>query len=138
MPTQTGPATETRPQHLGALERANAIRLQQAMVKRWIREPGDMHESRARAAKLVRNPGDASFLGELGVEALSRMKIGALLSECNRTGPVVVRKLLRRLDVNELRAVGQLTPNQADRIVRALCGGHTEQLEFALGAGASS
>jgi hypothetical protein len=137
MPTQTGPVADTRPQHLGALERANAIRLQQAMVKRWLREPGDMVVSRARAALLIRNPGDAAFLGDLGVEAVSRMKIGALLTECNRTGPTLVRRMLRSVSVNELRAVGQLTPHQADRIIKALVGGHTEQLALELGAGAS-
>jgi hypothetical protein len=115
-----GAVVDARPQHLIALDRANQIRLQQAAVKRWLGEPSDAQSSRRRAVTLINRPS----------EAAARMTIAALLGACRQTGPVTIRKLLRRLDIGELKLVGQLTPHQAQRLEKALTRPLTEQLEF--------
>jgi len=84
------------PQRLRALERANAVRLARAELKRRIAE-GD-----ASAADVILYPPD---------EALS-WAIGELLMSQRRWGSTKCRKFLSRYHISETKALGALTDRQ--------------------------
>jgi hypothetical protein len=84
------------PQRLRALERANAIRLARAELKRRI---ADGHVS--AAAVILTPPGEASSWA-----------IGDLLMSQRRWGTTRCRKFLVRNQINETKAVGALTERQ--------------------------
>ena len=84
------------PQRLRALERANAVRLARAELKRRIAE-GD-----ASAAEVILEPPD---------EALS-WAIGELLLSQRRWGTTRCRKFLARYHITETKTLGALTDRQ--------------------------
>ncbi len=84
------------PQRLRALERANAVRLARAELKRRIAE-GD-----ASAAEVILEPPD---------EALS-WAIGELLMSQRRWGNTRCRKFLGRYHISETKTLGGLTDRQ--------------------------
>jgi len=84
------------PQRLRALERANAVRLARAELKRRIAE-GD-----ASVAEIVLEPPD---------EALS-WAIGEMLMSQRRWGSTRCRKFLSRYHISETKPVGALTDRQ--------------------------
>jgi hypothetical protein len=84
------------PQRLRALERANAVRLARAELKRRIAE-GD-----ASAGEIILEPPD---------EALS-WAIGELLMSQRRWGTTRCRKFLARYHITETKALGALTERQ--------------------------
>src|SRR5436309_4968745 len=84
------------PQRLRALERANAVRLARAELKRRIAE-GD-----ASAAEVILEPPD---------EALS-WAIGELLMSQRRWGTTRCRKFLARYHITETKTLGALTDRQ--------------------------
>ena len=94
------------PQRLRALERANAVRLARADLKRRIAE-GDV----TAAEILVDCPWEASS-----------WSIGDLLMSQHRWGAMKCRKFLMQNRINEKKPVGQLTARQrqllADQLAR--------------------
>jgi hypothetical protein len=84
------------PQRLRALERANAVRLARAELKRKIAE------GEASAAEIILEPPD---------EALS-WAIGELLMSQRRWGNTRCRKFLSRYHISETKPVGALTDRQ--------------------------
>jgi hypothetical protein len=98
------------PQRLRALERANAVRLARAELKRRIAE-GDV-----AASEVILDPPD---------EALS-WAIGELLMSQRRWGSTRCRKFLARYHLTETKPLGALTDRQrrvlADEL-ESFCGG---------------
>jgi hypothetical protein len=92
------------PQRLRALERANAVRLARAELKRRIAE------GEAFAADVILEPPD---------EALS-WAIGELLVSQRRWGATKCRKFLSRYQINETKSIGALTDRQRRMIAGAL------------------
>jgi len=84
------------PQRMRALERANAVRLARAELKRRIAE------GEASAADVLLNP---------PTEALS-WAIGELLMSQRRWGSTKCRKFLSRYHISETKALGGLTERQ--------------------------
>jgi hypothetical protein len=84
------------PQRLRALERANAVRLARAELKRRIAE------GEASAADVIMDPPD---------EALS-WAIGELLMSQRRWGSTKCRKFLSRYHITETKTIGALTDRQ--------------------------
>jgi len=84
------------PQRLRALERANAVRLARAELKRRIAE------GEASAADVILDPPD---------EALS-WAIGELLMSQRRWGSTKCRKFLARYHISETKTLGALTDRQ--------------------------
>lgn len=84
------------PQRLRALERANAVRLARAELKRRIAE------GEASAAKVILDPPD---------EAHS-WAIGELLMSQRRWGATKCRKFLAGYHINETKPLGALTERQ--------------------------
>ena len=84
------------PQRLRALERANAVRLARAELKRRIAE------GEASVAEIILEPPD---------EALS-WAIGELLMSQRRWGNTRCRKFLSRYHISETKPVGALTDRQ--------------------------
>ncbi|MBS1895469.1 MAG: hypothetical protein JST59_29570 [Actinobacteria bacterium] len=102
-PEEAVPATEV-PQHLGALERANKVRLARADLKRAVAR-GDL-----AAADVVSScPWEAAT-----------MSVAELLTSQRRWGPTRARKLLMPLRIAEGRQLGALTERQRRLLVRAL------------------
>jgi len=92
------------PQRLRALERANAVRLARAELKRRIAE-GD-----ACAADVILDPPD---------EALS-WAIGELLVSQRRWGGTKCRKFLSRSHISETKTLGALTDRQRHLLAEQL------------------
>jgi hypothetical protein len=88
--------TEEMPQHMKALERANAVRLKRAELKREVRR-GDV-----KAADVVR---DCPWETE-------SMTIAELLTSQQRWGRTRARKFLMPLALNENKQLGTLTHRQ--------------------------
>jgi hypothetical protein len=86
----------TGPQRMQALERANAVRLKRAQLKRRIAD-GQMSA--------------ADVILELPWEA-SSWSVGELLTSQRRWGSIRAHKLLAGLHISEMRAVGALTDRQ--------------------------
>ena len=84
------------PQRLRALERANAVRLARAELKRRIAE------GEASAAEVILDPPD---------EAIS-WAIGELLMSQRRWGTTRCRKLLQGIPMSENKTVGSMTERQ--------------------------
>jgi hypothetical protein len=84
------------PQRMRALERANAVRLARAELKRRIAE------GEAAAADVILDPPN---------EALS-WAIGELLMSQRRWGSTKCRKFLSRYHITETKTIGQLTDRQ--------------------------
>jgi hypothetical protein len=84
------------PQRLRALERANAVRLARAELKRRIAE------GEASAAEVIMDPPD---------EAIS-WAIGELLMSQRRWGATKCRKFLARYHITETKPLGDLTDRQ--------------------------
>ncbi len=92
----------TGPQRLQALERANAVRLKRAELKRRIAD------GRVSAAEVIL---------DLPWEATS-WPVGELLTSQRRWGSIRAHKLLAGLHISETRPVGELTERQR-RVVAA-------------------
>jgi hypothetical protein len=92
------------PQRLRALERANAVRLARAELKRRIAE------GEASAAEVILEPPN---------EALS-WAIGELLMSQRRWGATKCRKFLSRFQISETKPLGALTDRQRRLIAAAL------------------
>lgn len=84
------------PQRLRALERANAVRLARAELKRRIAE------GEASAADVILDPPDAALTWE----------IGELLRSQRRWGGTRCRKFLARYHISETKMLGALTDRQ--------------------------
>ncbi len=92
------------PQRMQALERANQIRLARAELKRRIAQ------GRMSAAEVI-----------LGCpEAASSWSVGELLMSQRRWGNSRCQKFLRRMQINELKPIGQLTERQRQLIAAQL------------------
>jgi hypothetical protein len=100
-------ASEPSPQHLRALERANAVRLARANLKRKI---GDGELSAA------------DVFADCPWEALS-MSVADVLMSQRRWGSHRCRKLLFGLRISETKTVGALTDRQRGELARRLQGG---------------
>lgn len=90
------------PQHLQALQRANAVRLARAELKRRV-ALGEI----SAADVILETPWEAES-----------MTVGDLITSQHRWGHTRCRRLLHRLQISENRPVGKLT----DRQRRALAG----------------
>lgn len=84
------------PQRLRALERANAVRLARAELKRRIAE------GEASAADIILDPPAEAF----------SWAIGELLMSQRRWGTTKCRKFLSRYHITETKSVGALTDRQ--------------------------
>jgi hypothetical protein len=89
-------AVPARPQHLCALERANAVRVARAELKRRVAR-GDVD-----AVDVVLSP---------PWEA-DTMPVGELLMSQRRWGSSRARKILARLSMSETKSVGSMTDRQ--------------------------
>ncbi|WP_320672618.1 hypothetical protein [Patulibacter defluvii] len=108
-PTVAADVMPREQQRLAALERANAVRLARAALKRAVQE------GRARAADVVaRCPAEAHS-----------MPIGELLVAQHRWGEARSLRLLRGIPVPETKAIGNLTPRQRRALVELLGGSTT-------------
>lgn len=106
------PATDTRPQNMVALEKANRMRLARAARLRWVHEP-DHEQSKRRAARLILDPPEE--LRSLAVfELLRRVRN---LSRHNAR-----RYLFRAGPINEQRRLDELTKRQRRVLARTLAG----------------
>jgi hypothetical protein len=99
-------ASEPSPQHLRALERANAVRLARASLKRRIGE-GELTA--------------ADVFAECPWEA-SSMSVADVLMSQRRWGSHRCRKLLFGLRISETKTVGALTDRQRAELARRLEG----------------
>src|SRR5207248_4157424 len=95
----------TGPQRLQALERANAVRLKRAELKRQI---AGGHVSAA------------DVILDLPWEATS-WPVGELLTSQRRWGSIRAHKLLAGLHISETRPVGELTERQRRVVAAQLC-----------------
>lgn len=84
----------TVPQHMSALERANAVRLARAQLKRDVKA------------------GAVSIRDALDADCARRMRVLDLLAWQRGWGPVRAGKLLRRAGCSERLLVEQLTDRQ--------------------------
>jgi hypothetical protein len=100
----------TGPQRMQALERANAVRLKRAELKRKI---ADGHLSAA------------DVILDLPWEAMS-WPVGELLTSQRRWGSIRAHKLLAGLHISEMRPVGALTERQR-RVVATRLGDNASQ-----------
>ncbi len=96
--------TRTEPQRLRALERANAIRLARAELKRRIAD-GDVS-----AAEIILHCPDAA----------RKWTVSELLMAQRRWGSTRCRKFLERNGVSEIKAIGTLTERQRQLLARQL------------------
>lgn len=97
-------ATETSPQHLRALARANAVRLARAELKRRIAE-GRL----AAAEVLMQVPWEAAG-----------MSVADVLMSQKRWGATRCRKFLFALHISETKTVGSLTLRQRHALTEQL------------------
>jgi len=95
----------TGPQRLQALERANAVRLKRAELKRRI-AGGQLSA--------------ADVILDLPWEATS-WPVGELLTSQRRWGSIRAHKLLAGLHISETRPVGELTERQRRVVAAQLC-----------------
>lgn len=86
--------TTVVPQHMRALDRANAIRIARAGVKRRVRM------------------GEVTIADALERECTQTMTVAALLCCQHRWAGTRARQLLQRAAIGEAREVGQLTARQ--------------------------
>lgn len=124
------PTTAERPQRLtaaertacarAALHRANHVRLAQSKTKRWLFEAPDQAVSRVRCADLLLDP----------PPHVATMRIFDLLCACRQIGRHGAVKLLRRHQIGERRAIGQLTFRQCCALAGDLRDGYDDQLEL--------
>ena len=110
----------TGPQRMQALERANAVRLKRAELKRRIAD------GRMSAADLIL---------DLPWEATS-WPVGELLTSQRRWGSIRAHKLLAGLHITETRPVGELTERQR-RVLAAQLAAHASHELSHLAAQAS-
>lgn len=94
-----------KPQHLVALERANAIRLERAAIKREIKAGG------VRVSDLLRD-GPPACLDSLFVEGLLRT--------IRRTGRVTAQQMMLTVPIGLTVTVGKLTVRQRRALGDAL------------------
>lgn len=102
----------TGPQRMQALERANAVRLKRAELKRRIAD------GQVSAADVIL---------DLPWEALS-WPVGELLTSQRRWGSIRAHKLLAGLHISETRAVGALTERQRRVLAARLCAHASDEL----------
>jgi hypothetical protein len=102
------------PQRLRALERANAVRLARAELKRRIAD------GEASAAEIILDP---------PAEAQS-WAIGELLMSQRRWGATKCRKFLSRFQITETKPLGALTERQRRMIATALASRPARALEL--------
>src|ERR1700689_4987520 len=92
------------PQRLRALERANAIRLERAALKRRIAA------GQVSAAKVILNP----------PQSAETWSVGDLLMSQRRWGTTRCRRFLARNSITETKHVGTLTERQKNLLARSL------------------
>lgn len=92
------------PQHLQALQRANAVRLARAELKRRV---------------ALGEIGAADVIRETPWEAES-MTVGDLVTSQHRWGHTRCRRLLSRLHISENKAIGTLTDRQRRELADVL------------------
>ena len=102
----------TGPQRLQALERANAVRLRRAELKRRIAD------GRVSAADVIL---------DLPWEATS-WPVGELLTSQRRWGSIRAHKLLAGLHISETRPVGELTERQRRVVATRLRANASQEL----------
>lgn len=91
-----GPRPAGEPQHLGALRRANEVRLARAELKRRVAE-GDLRV----ATVILRDPWEARS-----------MTIAELLTSQRRWGTARTSKLLAAIGMPETKTIGSFTERQ--------------------------
>jgi hypothetical protein len=104
----------TGPQRMQALERANAVRLKRAQLKRGIAD------GRMSAADVIL---------DLPWEA-SSWPVGELLTSQRRWGSIRAHKLLAGLHISETRPVGALTQRQRQVLATQLRAHGSRELEL--------
>ncbi len=102
----------TGPQRMQALERANAVRLKRAELKRQIAD------GQVSAANVIL---------DLPWEA-SSWPVGELLTSQRRWGSIRAHKLLAGLHISETRPVGALTERQRRVLAAQLCRHASQEL----------
>ncbi|MGO9752168.1 MAG: hypothetical protein ACLP8S_05285 [Solirubrobacteraceae bacterium] len=94
----------SEPQRLRALERANAMRLARAILKKRIAE------GEVSAAQIILDcPGEAQ-----------RLTVSELLMSQRRWGSARCRKFLERNNISEIKPIGELTERQRRLLALAL------------------
>jgi hypothetical protein len=104
------------PQRMQALERANAVRLKRAKMKRQIAD-GQMS-----AAEVILKPPDEA----------GSWPVGELLTSQRRWGSIRAHKLLAGLHISETRPVGALTDRQRRVLAGQLRAHASQELELEL------
>jgi hypothetical protein len=99
--------TAPAPQHMQALERANAVRLARAELKRRVAE-GEL----SAAEVVVEVPWEASS-----------MTISELLTSQRRWGHTRCRKFLQSIPMSEHKTIGSMTDRQRSAVARQLQAG---------------
>lgn len=95
---------EPIPQHMEALERANAVRLTRAQIKR------DIHAGRRSIVDVIEKV-------PFGTET---MPLAELLTSQRRWGRTRARKLLQQLALSENKHLGRATPRQRALLADAI------------------
>lgn len=96
--------TAPGPQHMQALERANAVRLARAELKRRVAE-GDMSVRDV----ILSSPWEADS-----------MSVANLLTSQRRWGHTRCRKLLQSIPMSENKTIGSMTARQRTALAQAL------------------
>lgn len=100
----------TAAQHLDALERANAVRLTNAALRREIAAM-DRQAALERLAEIVENT---------TCEVTLRAKAGYLTQAPHRMGEGLTHRLFRRLRINPERRLGELSRRERELLAGAL------------------
>lgn len=101
------------PQHLQALERANAVRLARAELKRKVADGGV-----SAAEVILSSPWEAES-----------MSVSDLLTSQRRWGSTRCRKFLQCLRISENKQIGTLTERQRHALAQLLCDGERASRE---------
>jgi len=114
--TEVSPASlaDAVPQHMSALAKGNAIRIERAAIKARLHAL-PYQGSRSAAAELILDP----------PPALANMPVCDLLCACRRAGVDFVRRTLRSLQIGERRPIGELTDRQRAALAGRLIGGQS-------------
>lgn len=95
-------ATAPIPQHLTALQRAHAVRLQHAAVKKEVKDTGCMSEGQRVAAGVLLDPPDLC----------ASLPVADLLAAIPRYGDKTACRVLRSYRISEIKRLGDLTERQ--------------------------
>ena len=125
---RTGAYQQPRPQHIVALQGANAVRLARAEQKRRLATARDTNVARALAAELIADP----------PAELVTITVRELLLSCRRVGERVVSELLNLAGLRGPELLGDgtprhgaLTPRQREALIAVLNGTDVPVLEAA-------